>query len=460
MNYKKLLLLITFISYSIYAQVGIGTTSPDSSSILDVYSSNKGMLLPRVKLNSTTDVSTVASPATSLLVYNTNTFSDVTPGYYYWDGSKWVRLASGAVASSGNSWNLDGNLLPDNTKFLGSTNYYPLNFKVNSTNIGRLYPNGGFYFGMSAQANENRSFAFGQSADASNQPDAFAIGGSTNASGYRSAAIGYGASASQTESFSVGFNATASGYRSMAFGNSALSSQNDAIALGYNTRATGLSATALGYQANASGQNSTAIGYNASTSQANAIVLGDYTNTNNKVGIGTNVPDERLHINGSIKIQDGTQGAGKVLVSDANGKGSWGDLDALKAYGEVYMTNNATLSSGAINLNVNGVSQNVNLTSGSIAILRTGLYRVTYTVTISKSTGSAITPYFYLGVYSTPIPGTRTYCTVSNGDTQTVSMSKLVNLNAYERVILFSSMSDNNTSVVGGATTLNVELIR
>ncbi len=44
------------------------------------------------------------------------------------------------------------------------------------------------------------------------------------------------------------------------------------------------------------------------------------------VGIGTTIPTEKLEVNGSIKITDGTQGAGKVLTSDAAGKASWNTL--------------------------------------------------------------------------------------------------------------------------------------
>ena len=47
------------------------------------------------------------------------------------------------------------------------------------------------------------------------------------------------------------------------------------------------------------------------------------TSTGN-VGIGTTAPDEKLHVAGSIKMVDGNQGAGKVLISDANGVASWG----------------------------------------------------------------------------------------------------------------------------------------
>ena len=48
----------------------------------------------------------------------------------------------------------------------------------------------------------------------------------------------------------------------------------------------------------------------------------DLTATGN-VGINTPTPTEKLEVNGSIKITDGTQGAGKVLTSDATGKASW-----------------------------------------------------------------------------------------------------------------------------------------
>jgi hypothetical protein len=41
------------------------------------------------------------------------------------------------------------------------------------------------------------------------------------------------------------------------------------------------------------------------------------------VGIGTTTPDAKLYVSGSVKIVDGTQGAGKVLTSDANGLATW-----------------------------------------------------------------------------------------------------------------------------------------
>jgi len=60
--------------------------------------SNKGLLIPRVELTSTTDQATIPSPAPSLLVYNLGTGGLTTAGYYYWDGSQWVKFATGTGA--------------------------------------------------------------------------------------------------------------------------------------------------------------------------------------------------------------------------------------------------------------------------------------------------------------------------------------------------------------------------
>lgn len=431
---KKVLLLTTlFFINLLIAQVGINTTTPDASSILDVKSTNKGLLIPRVSLSSTTDIVTIVNPVASLLIYNTSTVSDVTPGFYFWYNSKWNRLTSTIdIGNSGNSWNLDGNTLRDATKFLGTNNYYPLNIKVNSQDFGTFHPNGGFAIGLNSQINPNRSFALGNGAKAFNQVDAFAIGNNSNASGYRSVAVGY----------------------------NAISSQNDAISLGYNTKAQALYATALGYQATANGQSSTAIGYNAITTQPNAIVLGDSSSAFNKVGIGTNSPDERVHIVGNIKIVDGNQGTNRVLLSDNVGKGTWTDLDSFKVYGEIYRSSDIPLKAGQISMDANGASQNVSLSANSIQVNKTGLYRLTYTITLNKTNGSSISPYFFLGIWGTEIPGTRTYCTLSNGETRSVSITKMVNLTAYQGVTLSSGISDSNTNILSSASLLSVELIK
>lgn len=58
------------------------------------------MLIPRIDLTSTTESAPVANPAQSLLVYNKNTKNDVTPGFYYWEVNKWVRVMSSNIAKT------------------------------------------------------------------------------------------------------------------------------------------------------------------------------------------------------------------------------------------------------------------------------------------------------------------------------------------------------------------------
>ncbi len=95
-NFTILLTLCFFFSSKTSAQVGIGTTTPSSSAQLEVASSSKGFLPPRVALSSINDASTISSPASGLTIYNTATAgtspNDVTPGYYYYNGTNWQRL--------------------------------------------------------------------------------------------------------------------------------------------------------------------------------------------------------------------------------------------------------------------------------------------------------------------------------------------------------------------------------
>ncbi|MBO9616186.1 MAG: hypothetical protein J7619_26060 [Dyadobacter sp.] len=81
------LTLFTFIAS---AQVGIGTISPDGSAQLDVQSTTKGALIPRM-LDS--DRTAITSPATGLLVYQTNGAA----GFYYFDGTNWQPLMYGVT---------------------------------------------------------------------------------------------------------------------------------------------------------------------------------------------------------------------------------------------------------------------------------------------------------------------------------------------------------------------------
>ncbi len=113
------------------AQVGVGTTTPQAT--MDITSTNDGLLIPRIAL-SATNVATVLTPTTSELVYNTATSAvgpnQVTPGFYYWDGTLWIRLSSGAT----NDWALTGNAgTTPGTNFIGTTDAQDLRIKTGGT---------------------------------------------------------------------------------------------------------------------------------------------------------------------------------------------------------------------------------------------------------------------------------------------------------------------------------------
>jgi hypothetical protein len=72
--------------------VGIGTTTPDPSARLDIFSANQGLLIPRVSLLSTTDLITIPNPKISLMVYNNNpVMLGGGLGIYYWSGAQWIQ---------------------------------------------------------------------------------------------------------------------------------------------------------------------------------------------------------------------------------------------------------------------------------------------------------------------------------------------------------------------------------
>ena len=80
---------ILLFTFSIQAQVGIGTETPNASSLLDLSSTSKGILVPRMTENQKNAIST---PAQGLLVFQTNG----TVGFYSYDGSSWLHLIDGS----------------------------------------------------------------------------------------------------------------------------------------------------------------------------------------------------------------------------------------------------------------------------------------------------------------------------------------------------------------------------
>ena len=119
--------LILICSVSCAQSVAINTdgTAPQASAMLDIKNPNKGILIPRVALTGTVDLTTIPSPAVSLMVYNTATTTgnnSVTPGYYYWNGSLWLQLTTNGISFIQENSGFIGVLIGNNTfAFIGNT---------------------------------------------------------------------------------------------------------------------------------------------------------------------------------------------------------------------------------------------------------------------------------------------------------------------------------------------------
>jgi len=239
------LLLSASISSALFSQnIAINTSGSTgvASAILDLNTGNtftgsngKGLLIPNVALSSATDASTIASPAYSLLVYNTGAGGLSPAGYYYNANSMggsatWTELAIGGM-----NWLVTGNTgTADNTNYLGTNDNVPLTFKIYGKSSGRI----------------DKGLA--------NTFLGYEAGDSTTVTGSNNTAIGYEA---LTKNIS-GVSNTAVGY----------------TALSVNT--TGKDNTGIGGNAlNSStiGMDNTAVGYNA---------LQDITTASGNVAVG------------------------------------------------------------------------------------------------------------------------------------------------------------------------------
>ncbi|MBC8045997.1 MAG: hypothetical protein H7Y00_04330, partial [Fimbriimonadaceae bacterium] len=99
---------------------GVGTTTPNISSIVEMQSTTQGMLAPRM---TKTQRDAIATPAIGLLIYQTNS----TPGFYYFNGTAWTAVtfkgASTTLSNLAATTSINQNLLPNanNTLDLGSS---------------------------------------------------------------------------------------------------------------------------------------------------------------------------------------------------------------------------------------------------------------------------------------------------------------------------------------------------
>lgn len=271
-----------FVANAQKENVGIGTTKPDQSAILDLNSSTKGLLMPRLSLQQRT---AIQNPANGLIVYQT----DMLSGFYFFDGKEWKPLSSSttqnSVANDPNDWSFSGNL-PAAGSYVGTqAGGIDLEFKINGVHSGVIAnTSGNTHFGYRAGANSPGTYntAIGWSALMnSTASDNLAIGSEAsryNTSGAFNVAIGNGA-----------LTANTIGSYNVAIGSQALITFNPALAdRGYNN--------AIGFRAlqfNQTGVDNTGIGVSSLRQLTNGtfnMAIGGYalenTNGNFNTGIG------------------------------------------------------------------------------------------------------------------------------------------------------------------------------
>ncbi len=286
--------------------VGIGTTVPNPSAILDVDTTGKGILIPRM---TQVQRNAIVSPATSLLIYQTDNAS----GFYYYNGSNWrlifdpslvfvkgtnLYVGSDPEAATGDSNTIVGNGLLLNVSGHSNTAVGDYAMALNQTG-SRNTATGYFAMYSNTGAAENSAYGFGalmnstgggfntaigvRSLQQNNGIGNTAIGENTLMSsqvGLANTALGaYALQATQNGSYNTG-----AGQQSLK--NNTSGQFNTALGFGsMATNITGSYNTAIGDSADISKNgltNATAIGYKANVTASNQVMLGNIAVTSVK----------------------------------------------------------------------------------------------------------------------------------------------------------------------------------
>ncbi len=269
----KQFLVLTFIFSGIlsFAQVGINSdnSNPDPSSMLDIKSTDKGLLIPR--MDSAQRV-TITTPATGLLVYQT----DGTDGFYFYNGANWSK-----VGGDDGGWTGTGN------------DIYSAN--MGNVGIGTSSPT------VKLDVNGSASLG-GPNTITSNS--AVAAGRDNTISGYGAFVAGRNNSATANHSVAMGFSNDADGDQAISMGSGNTASGTGSFAAGADNTASGLASFALGHEAHALNDGSFVWADNSgglfSSTGDNQFLI----RASGGVGIGTPEPDASA----ALEISSSSQG--------------------------------------------------------------------------------------------------------------------------------------------------------
>ena len=164
-NFTYYLLVSIFSFTLVNAQVGIGTSTPNSASILDINASagDKGIMIPRVNITDLNNQAPIIGAIEeTLLVYNTN--NGTGKGFHYWTGMMWQKLNAAnssmtMATTANNDWSLTGNAgtTPGagNNNYLGTSDNTDFSIGTNKVERIRVKSNGNVGIGAGA-TNPNR----------------------------------------------------------------------------------------------------------------------------------------------------------------------------------------------------------------------------------------------------------------------------------------------------------------
>ncbi len=336
----KLNLFFLFSFLNVFSQVGIGTTSPDNSAMLEVTSTDKGILIPRVSLVAINNTTTpVLTPANGLMVWNTN--ASVTGGngigFYFYNGTVWqpVRSHTLDAAYDEGGAGLGRTIIADASpvRIDGSDGFWVTGIHGTGALLETSTTNSKMFFYPRKSAfragfdNTNSwidssigeySVAFGRNNIVSGLA-AFGAGDQNSATGNYSATLGTFNSSLGIASFTAGNNNIASGENSFAAGNNSLASGANSMAIGRGLEAASFTEAAFG-------------SYNTTYIPASSTGF-DTTDRIFSIGYGTGSGARRdaleVYKNGLVRINnaydlpltDGT--ANQIITTNGSGTLSW-----------------------------------------------------------------------------------------------------------------------------------------